>query len=120
MSSPEEFSTILEKYPFGFKIHLVHAAPSISPGDISEMSTEQLDSLKHFLERMEDLRRYAKTKGIPVVEVEEEEDNLYDARLGDHIVTAGCYGDMCVATHTIFLMMNNINAVRELDLCLIL
>ena len=69
---------------------------------------------------MEYLRQYAKANGITVVEVEEEEDNLYGAGPEDHIVTAGCYGDMCVATHTIFLTMNDINAVRDLDLCLVL
>ena len=120
MSSPEEFSTILEKYPPGFKIHLVHAAPSISPGDRSELSADELVLLQNFLTRIEDLRNFAKEQGISVVEVEEEEGNDYGARPDDFIVTAGCYGDMCVAAHTVFLKDNNIKAKRELALCLVL
>lgn len=119
MSSPEDFHDILQKYQSGYKIHLVHSHSNITTGDQNAMSPEQLDSLIHFLHRMEDLRLYAQAQGIPVVEVKEEEGNLYDAVPGDHIVTAGCFGDQCVATHTQYLRDHEINAQRELDLCLI-
>lgn len=119
MSSPEEFGSIFEKYPPGFKIHLVHSDPMISEGDRSEMDPHQLILLQNFLQRMEDLRIYAASRGITVVEVGDEEGDVYGANVGEYIVTAGCFGDQCVAIHTQYLRDHEINAQRELDLCLI-
>lgn len=118
MLNSERVRNIFEKYSTGYRIHAVHAGP-ISPADERVLDEIELRRLTDFIILMDAMRIFAKTNQIPVVEVEELEDN-YEAHQGDRVVVVGCFGDMCVAEHVGFLSNQGINAVMDSELSLVL
>lgn len=114
----ERISDILEKHPPGYKIHAVHAGRATEE-DKRELDEIEFSRLSDFLALMDETRIFAKKNGIPIVEVVELEDD-YTARPGDYVVVVGCFGDMCVADHVVFLQEQGINAMKEDELCLVL